>query len=161
MTARLPTWPLALLVVFAVLAGTNAGAAAWRWLEVWRGLDRFTVTLLDIQVAEDASAVVVHLRLENGSGRPVRIGFARAGLWLNGRSLTAGETSLPSVELAPGARYDVELRGNVYAELRAYLQSQRDTGHLSWRVTGEIRLRVDELTDWILLPYRGTWETEV
>jgi hypothetical protein len=158
-TRRL-SWPLALLVLLAALASANAGVAAGRWLDVWRAFDDLRITLTGIEVADDESAVLVRLRLENGSGRTLRLSFARAGLWLNGRSLTAGEMSLPNLELAPGDRYDLELHANVYAELREYLRRERQGGRLSWRVEGEVRLRVDELTDWVLVPYLGTWETE-
>ncbi|GBD16808.1 hypothetical protein HRbin26_01716 [bacterium HR26] len=159
MGTRRLSWPLALLALLAALASANAGVAAGRWLDVWRAFDNLRITLTGIEVADDESAVLVRLRLENGSGRTLRLSFARAGLWLNGRSLTAGEVSLGQVELPPGGRYDLELRANVYAELRDYLRRERESGRLSWRVEGEVRLRVGELTDWVLVPYWAVWET--
>lgn len=158
MGTRRLSWPLALLVLLAALASANAGVAAGRWLDVWRAFDDLRITLTSIEVADDESAVLVRLRLENGSRRTLQLSFARAGLWLNGRSLTAGEASLGDMELPPGGRYDLELRAGVYADLRDYLRRERAGRRLSWQVAGEVRLRVDGLTDWVLVPYLGTWE---
>ena len=158
MGTRRLSWPLALLALLAALASANAGVAAGRWLDVWRAFDDLRITLTGIEVADDESAVLVRLRLENGSGRTLRLSSARAGLWLNGRSLTAGEASLSEVELPPGGLYDLELRAGVYADLRDYLHRERQGGRLDWQVAGEVRLRVDRLTDWVLVPYLGTWE---
>ncbi len=160
MGTRRLSWPLVLLALVTLLASANAGVAAGRWAAVWRAFDDLRITLTGIEASGDASAVLVRLRFENRSPRPLQLSFARAGLWLNGRSLTAGEAHLGDLLLPPGERYELELQANVYAELRDYLRRERESGRLSWRVEGEVRMRVDELTDWVLVPYWAVWETQ-
>jgi len=158
-TRRL-SWPRALLILGALVLSANAVMAAGRWAAVWRAFEDFQITLTGLEVVEDGTAVLVRVRVDNRSQRLLRLAFARAGLWLNGRSLTAGEAHLGNLELAPGGGYDIELRANVYAELREYLAGAQQRGRLHWRVEGQVRIRVDDLTEWVLVPYWAVWETE-
>jgi hypothetical protein len=158
-TRRL-SWPRALLILVALLLSANAALAAGRWADVWRAFDDLQITLTGLEVGEESSAVLVRLRVDNRSHRSLHLAFARAGLWLNGRSLTAGEAHLGNLELAPGDGHDIALRANVHAELREYLARTQERGRLHWRVEGQLRIRVGDLTDWVLVPYWAVWETD-
>lgn len=143
------------LVIAALVVGTNVVVGAAGWGRSWHAYEEFVLELTTVEVQPDLDGVAVGIRVGNRSNVPMQVIRITTAVQANGHSVAAGRLTSGDVSLVGGSQQELVIPNDVLLPNRPAFEEQLAAGPIRWTVSGQVELHVDGLAKSTLIPYRG------